>query len=421
MSGPEKLADDCFALPPGVDWTPVDAALARLRQGMAPVTGIEPVPAAAAMGRVLAAPVCALRANPPAANAAVDGFGFAFAGLAANGRGDFALLPGRAAAGAPYGGPVGAGQALRILTGAILPPGVDTIVMQEDVISQGGRVAFSAGLKAHANTRAAGEDVAAGAVILAQGRRLRAPDLALIAATGVDTVSVFKRLRVGVLSSGDEICVAGQAVAAHQTYDANRPMLLAMVHAFGHDPVDLGCIPDDPGALRSALDRGAVGCDAIITSGGASGGDEDHLSHVLREFGRLETWRVAVKPGRPLALGLWQGVPVFGLPGNPVAACVCTLIFARPALSVLAGGGWVEPAVCHVPAAFAKRKKAGRREFLRARLNAAGAAEIFKSEGSGRISGLAWADGLVELPDEAGEVHPGDMVRYLPYHGFGLA
>jgi len=184
-------------------------------------------------------------------------------------------------------------------------------------------------------------------------------------------------------------------------------------------PVDLGHVPDSRDALRARLDAAVSEADVILTSGGASAGDEDHVSALLTETGTVELWRIAIKPGRPLALALWDGVPVFGLPGNPVAAFVCTLIFAEPAFRLLAGGMWRQPAGYLVPAAFAKSKKPGRREYLRARLNTGGAVEVFKSEGSGRISGLAWADGLVELPDGACRIAPGDPVRYLPFSGFG--
>ena len=158
----------------------------------------------------------------------------------------------------------------------------------------------------------------------------------------------------------------------------------------------------------------------ILTSGGASAGDEDHVSRLLAERGTLTSWRIAMKPGRPLALALWGGVPVFGLPGNPVAALVCALIFARPALSLMAGAGWLEPQGFDVPAGFAKSKKPGRREYLRARIGADGRAEVFGSEGSGRISGLSWAEGLVELPDAGMEIAPGMPVRFLPFSGFGM-
>ena len=223
-----------------------------------------------------------------------------------------------------------------------------------------------------------------------------------------------------MLSTGDELLQPGQDPALPGIFDANRPMLLGLAAQFGHIPVDLGALPDERDAVREALDRAATECDAILTTGGASSGDEDHVSRVLREDGQVTTWRIAVKPGRPLALGLWNAVPVFGLPGNPVAALVTALVFARPALGVLAGRGWIEPEGFDVPAAFTKSKKSGRREFLRARINEEGAAEVYHSEGSGLIDGLTWANGLVELPDEGAEITPGALVRYIPYSGFGL-
>jgi molybdopterin molybdotransferase len=194
-------------------------------------------------------------------------------------------------------------------------------------------------------------------------------------------------------------------------------MLLALLRQMGHEAVDLGRVSDDRAALRALLDRGGAQADAILTSGGASSGDEDHVSALLNEAGAMAEWRIALKPGRPLALGMWRGVPVFGLPGNPVAALVCTLIFARPALRLLSGAGWAAPQGFDMPAAFEKRKKPGRREYLRARIRE-GRVEVFKSEGSGRISGLSWAEGLVELPDAAAEIGPGDPVRYIPYASF---
>lgn len=417
---PPPLKDDCFALPPGIAWTPVEEALDMLRARLSPVVGVEEIAAAEALGRILAQDVLARRANPPAANSAVDGYGFAHA---ATGVGPqvLPLLPGRAAAGAAFSGSVPAGMALRVLTGAILPEGVDSVVLEEDCTTDGARVAFNGPVKPRANTRRAGEDLQAGAVALTAGQMIRPPDLALLAAVGVQRLPVRGRLRVGVLSTGDEIAADGMVLDnASRIHDANRPMLLAMMERWGHMPVDLGQVGDDASALAGRLD-GAVGqVDAIFTSGGASAGDEDHVSALLRARGALNTWRIAVKPGRPLALGLWQGVPVFGLPGNPVAAFICTLIFGRPALSALSGAGWAMPMGFDVPAAFTKNKKAGRREYLRARLTPGGQAEVFASEGSGRISGLSWATGLVELGDHARQVVPGDKVRFLPYAGFGL-
>ncbi len=417
---PPRLRDDCFAMPQGVGWVPVDDALARLRAALHPVTGVETVATADAAGRILAAPCTARRANPPVANAAVDGYGFAHDATGA-GVQRLPLHPGRAAAGQPHPGAVPAGVALRILTGAPLPAGVDTVVLEEDTATDGAIVAFDGPVRRGANARRAGEDVDAGAEILRAGHRLRAPDLALLTALGVGQVDVHRPLRVAVLSTGDELRAdPGADIAAHEIFDANRPMLRALVAGWGYTPVDLGAAPDNAEAVAACLDQGARQADAILTSGGASAGDEDHVSQLLRARGRLSSWRIALKPGRPLALAQWYGVPVFGLPGNPVAAMVCALIFARPALSVLAGAGWCAPQGMTVPAAFAKSKKPGRREYLRARLDAEGRAEVFASEGSGRISGLVWAEGLVELGDGAAEIAPGTPVRFIPYSAFGV-
>ena len=414
---PPPLRNDCFALPAGVDWTPVDDALELLRNRLTPVTHTETIPLGDALGRVLAEPVLARRSNPPQPNTAVDGYGFA--GPAPEGAQMMPLVDGRAAAGAPFPGSVPEGHAIRILTGAALPDGVDTVILEEDVTSDGKQVAFRGPLKRGSNTRKAGEDVVVGDVVLPPGRLVTPADLALLSAVGHAKVPVHKALRVAVISTGDELVEAGDAAGPGQIFDANRPMLASMMTRFGFETLDLGRVRDDRALLRTVFDAAADGADAIITSGGASAGDEDHVSALLREAGAMQEWRIAVKPGRPLALGLWRGTPVFGLPGNPVAAMVCTLVFARPALALLSGQDWQDPIGFEVPAAFEKRKKPGRREYLRARMRD-GRAEVFASEGSGRISGLSWAEGLVEIEDGERHIQPGDMVRFIPYGSFGL-
>jgi molybdopterin molybdotransferase len=414
---PPPLRNDCFALPAGVDWTPVDAALEMLRLRLDRVVGRESLPLADASGRVLAADVMAKRSNPPLPNTAVDGYGFA--GAIAAGAHVMPLVAGRAAAGLAYEGAVPAGHAIRILTGAALPAGVETVILEEDVTRGTGEIAFHGPLKQGANTRKAGEDVAAGEVILQAGRVVTPADLALAAATGIAELEVYLPLRVGVLSTGDELREVGEAAEAGQIYDANRPMLLALLGEMGFVSVDLGRVRDDRAALQDRLNAAVGEVDVILTSGGASAGDEDHVSALLRESGALQEWRIALKPGRPLALAMWQGVPVFGLPGNPVAALVCTLIFGRPAMGLMAGASWQAPQGFDLPAGFAKRKKPGRRDYLRARIRQ-GQVEVFKSEGSGRISGLSWAEGLVELGDDAADIQPGDPVRFIPYGSFRL-
>ena len=415
---PPPLRDDCFALPAGVDWAPVDDALALLRERLSPVTAAEIALLSEAPGRTLAAPVLALRPNPPLPNSAVDGYGFAYASLPP---GDpvLPLVAGRAAAGLRHDGIVPPGHAIRILTGAALPDGVDTVVLQEDVRLGAGEVAFRAGIRSGANTRRAGEDVEEGQEILLPGRVVTPSDLALTAAVGHHVLPVRKPLRVAVISTGDELADPGDTVNAGQIFDANRPMLLALLARAGHVPVDLGRVQDNRAAIRARFDEASQKADAVLTSGGASAGDEDHVSALLNEAGAMAMWRIAIKPGRPLGLGLWHSKPVFCLPGNPVAAMVTACVFGLPALGLLAGRGWQAPRRFTVPAAFSKRKKPGRREYLRARLRE-GRAEVFRSEGSGRISGLSWAEGLVELPDGAVEVAEGDPVTYIPWEGFGL-
>lgn len=484
MRASRKLMGDCFALPPGVDWTPVDVALGRLRGSLRPVVGERLEHVELANGMILAHSPKALRSSPPSANSAVDGYGFSFDSLEPgmdsesagaggcappsaldsgdsaapshgmprrlgsgqcgnaesvpsrqrkrgtlsapgdSGKADFAaslaLVPETASAGKQHEKPVPKGQAIRILTGAPLPEGVDTIALDEETTVENGRVAFGEGIKRGANTREMGEDVKRGDSILSPGHRLRPQDLAFLTSAGISKVQVMGRLKAGVLSTGNELVQPGDHAEDAQVFDSNRPMLKALLSAWGYEAIDLGRVPDDASLLRKTLSEAAQTCDAIVTSGGASAGDEDHVSRLLREEGRLSNWRIAVKPGRPLALAQWQNVPIFGLPGNPVAALVCSLIFARPALSLMSGGCWIEPQGFIVPAAFQKNKKSGRREYLRARMNPSGEAEVFQSEGSGRISGLSWAGGLVELGDDSAAIRPGDPVRFIPYSSFGI-
>ncbi|PIE07422.1 MAG: bifunctional molybdopterin-guanine dinucleotide biosynthesis protein MobB/molybdopterin molybdotransferase MoeA [Rhodobacterales bacterium] len=417
---PAGLAGECFKPRATGALATVAETETMLRASLRPVAVPERVPLGAAQGRVLAAEARARRDNPPAANSAMDGYGFAQASLPAAGVARLALVEGRSAAGAPYPGVVPPGGAVRILTGALLPEGVDTVVMQEKVTPEPGAIRFGAGIEKGANTRAQGEDIAAGAVALARGSRIGAAEIGLAAAVGLGELTVYGRLRVGVLSTGDELAAPGSSAGPARTYDANRPMLRALVAGWGHEAVDLGHIGDDRDALRAAFDGLAGRVDALLTSGGASAGDEDHVSALLREEGQLAQWRVAMKPGKPLLLAQWNRVPVFGLPGNPVSAFATALIFVRPALSVLAGGAWLSRQGFAVPAGFSLAKRAGRREFLRARLGKDGRAELFRSASSGMISSLVWGEGLVELPEDACEIAPGDRVRFLPFSGFGL-
>jgi len=414
------LKNDCFALPAGVVWTPVDDALADLRARLSPVTAVESVALDAAQGRVLARDVVAGVSLPPADNSAVDGYAMAHASLTPSGEQRLTLRPGRAAAGAPFDGTVKAGEAVRILTGAVMPDGTDSVVMDEDTEAGDGAIRFGSGLKPGANRRRVGEDIAAGDTALVAGTRLGPAQMGRLASIGVARVEAFAPLRVAVFSTGDELAEPGEALAPGRIYDANRAMLLALAKSQGVTALDHGRIPDRPEAIRAALIDAARDADAVVVSGGASGGDEDHVSRELSGMGAMALWRIAMKPGRPLALGQIDGVPVFGLPGNPVAAFVCFAIFARPALLRLGGADWPEPVGHPLVARFSARKKAGRTEYLRGRADGTGGVEKFRSDGSGLIGGLVWSDGLIALGHDRGAVNAGETVRFLPYAGFGF-
>ncbi len=411
-----RPVNDCFALPPGVDWMPVDDALSALKISINPVVGVEKAALDDALGRALAEDAIAAQNHPIHANAAVDGYAFAHTSYLA---GPMRITEGRSAAGAPWDGALNTGEAVRILTGGVIPDGADTVMLDEDSRTEGDLLHAPTGLKPGANRRRAGENAEVGAIALPAGTRLTPQALSHAAAAGLTHLSVHARLRVAILSTGDEVINPGTALRPGAVIDANRPMLASFASGWGFDVIDLGIAPDDPAAVRAALDRGAAEADVILGSGGASAGDEDHMARLLGQEGTRAIWRVAMKPGRPLALGRWNGVPVFGLPGNPVAAFVCSLIFARPALMAMSGAGWSETRPEVRPAAFTKRRKTGRREYLRGRLNEEGAVEIFANEGSGLIRGLVWASGLVDLPDGGPDIVRGDPVRFLPFSAFG--
>jgi molybdopterin molybdotransferase len=400
----------------------MDEALALLRERVRPVAGIEPVPLHAADGRVLAADLAATIDLPAQDNAAVDGYAFAAADLAAAGE-TVLRVAGRAAAGHPLDRPLARGEAARVFTGAVLPEGADTVVMQEDAAVDHGSLRVPPGLKAGANRRRAGEDVRAGQVVLAAGRRLRPPDLGLAAALGHASLPVRRRLRVALFSTGDELLEPGGAPAPGHAFDANRYLLHPLLAGLGCAVDDLGILADRAMLVREALAGAAATHDLLLTSGGMSTGEEDHVRAAVEALGRLHFWRLAIKPGRPLALGQVGATPFLGLPGNPVAAMVSFLRFARPLILLLSGADEPGPAFYRVPAGFAYSKKGRRREWVRVRLRAGpggvAVAEKFPRQGSGILTSMVQSDGLVELAEEITEVTPGMMVDYLPFREVG--
>jgi molybdopterin molybdotransferase len=328
----------------------------------------ETVPLAEAHGRILAEPLVSPRDVPGFDNVAVDGFAFAHADLAAAGPTRLALIEGRAAAGHPFTGRLPGGAALRVLTGAPMPDGADCALMQEDVERDGDAVVIPPGVKRGANRRRAGEDVRVGQVALEPGIRLRPQEVGVAATFGRDRLEVFRRLEVALVSTGDELREPGAPLGPGETYDANRSILFGLLQGLGCRVTDVGIVPDRADAVAQAMRRAGAGHDAVITSGGASRGDEDHVVRAVDRLGQLHFWQIAIKPGRPLAFGQLGRAVFVGLPGNPVAAVICFLRFARPLLTALGGGRWPEPHAFLVPADFAMKKKPDRREYLRARL-----------------------------------------------------
>src|SRR5437868_1321204 len=365
-----QLSDDCFAF--GGKLLGVDAALALIAERVTPVVSEEEAPLAEACGRVLARDLVAAIDVPPHANSAVDGYAVAHADLLPD-RDTVLPVTGRAAAGHPLGRPAARGEAIRIFTGAPMPDGLDTVMMQEDCVVEDGQVRLAPGIRKGANRRHAGEDVAKGAVALAGGRRLKPADLGLAAALGQDRLPVFRRLRVALLSTGDEVREPGQKLPPGAIYDANRVMLMALLRGLGCAVSDLGIRPDHAEGLADTLAAASAEHDLIVTSGGVSTGEEDHVRAAIERLGRIDFWRLAIKPGRPVALGQVKGVPLIGLPGNPVAAALTFAVLARPLILRLAGAAAEPPLSFRVAAGFAYRKKAGRREYLRASLDRDGA------------------------------------------------
>jgi molybdopterin molybdotransferase len=309
---------------------------------------------------------------------------------------------------------------MRIFTGAPMPPGADTVFMQEDVRLDGdGKVVLPAGLKAGANVRPAGEDIPAGFAALVSGQRLRPQDVALAAAFGLTEVDVMRRIRVAVFSTGNELVSPGSPRAAAQLFDSNRFMLMAMLARLGCEVSDLGILRDDRAALADGLKRVAGSHDLILTTGGVSTGEEDHVKASVESVGTLVLWRMAIKPGRPVAMGIIGGTPLIGLPGNPVASFVTFVHVVRPTVLALAGATQQPLVPMPVRAAFAYKKKIARREYVRVSLRRApdGVLEVtkFPREGAGLLSSLVDTDGLVELGEEITLVEPGQSVGFLSY------
>jgi len=411
-----QLSDECFAF--GGPMMSVDEAVRLIAARVSAVADVETVRLAAADGRVLAAGIAAPLPLPPFTNSAVDGYAVASGDLPQTDAHAFALS-GRVQAGASAQAALKPGEAMRIFTGAPMPDGADTVFMQEDVRLEHDKVVLPAGLKPGANVRPAGEDIPLGHVALPAGQRLRPQDVALAAALGLTELAVVRRLRVAVFSTGDELVSPGERRAAPQLFDSNRFMLMAMLRRLGCDVSDLGILRDERTALAAALRNVAAAHDLILTTGGVSTGEEDHVKAGVEAVGKLVLWRMAIKPGRPVAMGIIEGTPLIGLPGNPVASFVTFVHVVRPTVLALMGARQEPLIALPVRAAFTYKKKLGRREYVRVSLRETqdGAREAIKfpREGAGLLSSLVDTDGLVELGEQVARVEPGQTVGFLSY------
>ena len=393
---------------------PVQKAREVIARFLTPVTATERVHVRAALGRVLAEDVISPLNVPAHDNSAMDGYAVRFSDLKTDS--DIVLKnAGTSFAGAPFKGTAGAGQCVRIMTGGVMPAGTDTIVMQEHAKAEGDRITVGKGHKKNQHLRRAGEDLAAGQVALKRGITLRPADTGLISSLGVGEVTVYRRLRVAFFSTGDELVSIGAQLKEGQIFDSNRYTLHAMLTRLGCEVMDMGVVRDDPALLEKAFKDAAAAADVVITSGGVSVGEADFVKELLNKLGEVVFWKIAMKPGRPLAYGKIGNAHFFGLPGNPVSVMVTFYQFVRDALLKLAGCDPVPvvPAF-KVPCTSSLKKAPGRTEFQRGVLtqDAAGnwSVRVTGEQGSGILRSMSEANCFIILPTEQGNVTPGTLV-----------
>ncbi len=405
-------ADFCY--PDGM--ISVDQARAFILDRARVVSETEAVDVAASLGRVLADAHVSPIDVPGYANSAMDGYAVRSADIPKKGEARLEITQ-RITAGVT-GGSIGAGEAARIFTGAPVPDGADAVVMQERCQSDGDHVVFSGPLEAGENIRPKGNDIVAGREVLPRGLRMRPQEMGLAASVGLARLSVFRKLKVAMFSTGDELVKPGEPLPAGKIYNSNRYTLTGLLSALGCEILDMGMVEDTLDATREAFTEAASRADVIVTSGGVSVGEEDHVRDAVDATGHIELWRVAVKPGKPLAYGRIGEADFLGLPGNPVSTLVTFCLFVRPFLLKRQGATEVLPKPYPVVAAFEWRKAGKRREFARARLSReegqAPKAEIFPKQGSDVLTSTVWAEGVVEIP-EGNQVKPGDTILYYPF------
>jgi len=400
-------------------WLNIDQARQTMLEAVSPVAGWESVSLREALGRVLDRDVVAPFDVPAHDNCAMDGFAVRADDLAGGGAG--LTVVGTALAGRPFSGSLGAGQAVRVMTGAVLPRGADAVVPQESAQADGDRVTAPARVRAGQHVRRAGEDLARGQPALRSGQRIGAAELGLLASLGVAEVSVRRRLRVALLSTGDEVASIGRALAPGEIYDSNRYTLTAALRRMDVDVLDLGVARDDPAVLEQAFRTAAASADAVITSGGVSVGEADFVKQLMARLGTVHFWKIAIKPGRPMAFGRIGGAWLFGLPGNPVAVLVSFHQLVVDVLHRLAG---VDPLpirpLLTAPCAAPIRKARGRTEFVRGVLVDDGGVWKVRpgsQQGSGVLRSMSEANCFIVLPEQQGDVAAGDPVQVQLFDG----
>ena len=399
---------------------PADTALARILDSITPVSDMERLPIRKSLGRILAGDIVSPINVPSGTNSAMDGYAIQGQDIPETGTASLQIL-GTAYAGKPWVGKLRRGQCIRIMTGAIMPDGTDTVIMQEHVELTDDCILIGTDVKPGANVRQAGEDIASGDMVLTAGTYLTPAEIGFIASLGLAEIAVFRQLKVAFFSTGDELRSIGEDLVEGQIYDSNRYTLYGMLARLGVEILDMGVIRDNPEALREGFEKASAEADVLITSGGVSVGEADYVKEILSEVGSVNFWKVAMKPGRPLAFGRIKQTWFFGLPGNPVSVMVTFYQFVQPALYRLAGCRHTVPATFQVTCNSRLRKKPGRVEYQRGILQRSETGELTVTktgmQGSGILRSMTQANCFIILPMDSGNIEPGMKVEVQPFFG----
>ena len=429
-SVPAKASNDCYS--PDQQLLPAPIVWQRMQDAVSTQVSCENLAIGECINRRLAQDVITSYDSPRFNNVAVDGYAFSYADLTNAKDLSLPLMTAEANAGGSAKLSLTSGHCIRVLTGARMPFGADTVVMQEDVSITNPvnndaaviSVTFPSDCKAGGNWRPKGEDVKAGEVIIAKGQQIRPQDIGLAAAAGHAQLKVYNKVEVALFSTGNEVYELGEELPEDGIYDVNRHLLKALLTSLHCEVTDLGILADDYNIVSNALSAASKNHQLIITSGGASTGSHDHVASVLQDIGEVQGWRLAIKPGRPLAFGKVGNAFFLGLPGNPVAANVCTLMFGHPLIRAIGGGGWQRPKSYFQKLGFDVKKKAGRREWLRVYQDVQSNGDILlkrsASHGSGILTSMTRADGLVEINEATSSLPAGSLVDFIPFASFGI-